>query len=287
MAAPAPSPEESVISQTGIGLRAPHIDEVLARGPIAGFLEIHTENYFGGGAKLKKLDRLRRDHALSFHGVGLSLGRADGLDADHLRQVAELVERFEPALVSEHLSWSAHGHVATPDLLPVPFTEQALRVFADHVDALQNRLRRRVLIENPSNYIAFDGLDYDEPAFLLRLSEMTGCGLLIDINNIYVSAHNLGRDANAYLKALKGTKAIGEFHLAGHDEIATDSGPVLIDTHGRRVPDGVWALYATALELLGDHPTLIEWDTDLPALDVLLAEAAFADGIRVRERAHV
>ena len=285
MAAPAPSPEGSVISRTGIGLRAPHMDEVLARGPIAGFLEVHTENYFGGGVKLRKLDRLGQNHPLSFHGVGLSLGRADGLDRDHLRQVAELVERFEPALVSEHLSWSAHGHVATPDLLPVPLTQQALTVFADHVDAMQTALRRQVLIENPSNYISFDGLDFDEPAFLRRLSEMTGCGLLIDINNIYVSAHNLGRDPNAYLKAFEGCRAIGEFHLAGHDEIATDSGPVLIDTHGKRVPDGVWALYANALDLLGDHPTLIEWDTDLPALDVLLAEAAHADGMRARELA--
>ena len=283
-----PPPPTVIGKRTGIGLRAPHIGDLRARRPAVdflapGFLEVHTENYFGGGPKLKALEDLRQDHALSFHGVGLSLGRADDLDAGHLAQVAALVDRFEPALVSEHLSWSAYGHVHVPDLLPLPLTDEALDIFASHVDRFQNAVGRRVLIENPSNYLAFDGLDYDEPAFLRGLVRRTGCGLLIDINNIYVSARNLGRDAEAYLAALGDGQAIGEFHLAGHDASADG---LLIDTHGQPVRDEVWALYARALERFGDRPTLIEWDSALPALDVLLAEAAKADQVRAPEACH-
>jgi len=279
----ASSPPTVMFPRTGIGLRAPHISELRAGRPAVGFLEVHTENYFGGGAKLKVLDNLRRDYPLSFHGVGLSLGRADDLDDHHLRQVADLVARFEPALVSEHLSWSAYGHVHVPDLLPVPFTDEALDIFAAHVDRFQSAVGRRVLIENPSNYLAFDGLDYDEPAFLLELARRTGCALLLDLNNIFVSAHNLGRDTGTYLEALGDGRAICEFHLAGHD--AMDG--VLIDTHGQPVRDEVWALYRDALRRFGDKPTLIEWDTALPDLDVLLGEAAKADAMRTPEACHV
>ena len=278
-----PASPQVIGSRTGIGLRAPHISELRARRPQVGFLEIHTENYFGGGPKLKVLEDLRHDYPLSFHGVGLSLGRADDLDSEHLQKVADLVRRFEPALVSEHLSWSAYGHVHVPDLLPLPFTEEALDIFVAHVDRFQSALGRRVLIENPSNYLAFDGLDYDEPAFLTELVRRTGCGLLIDLNNIHVSAHNLGRDASAYLTALGDGRAIGEFHLAGHDA----AGDLLIDTHGQPVPDTVWGLYRQALERFGDKPTLIEWDSALPALDVLLGEAGKADTMRMQAFAHV
>jgi uncharacterized protein (UPF0276 family) len=263
------------IGQTGIGLRAPHVAEVLLRRPAAGFLEVHTENYFGGGMKLRHLETLRRDYALSLHGVGLSLGRADGLDEDHLGRVAALVRRFEPDLVSEHLSWSAFGHSATPDLLPVPLTHEALDICAAHVARFQDAVGRAVLIETPSTYVALDG-DYDEPEFLLRLSARTGCKLLIDLNNIHVSAKNCGRDALAYLKGLRDGAAIGEYHLAGHDDI----GGLLVDTHGKPVPDPVWALYDEALARFGDRPTLIEWDSDIPPLDRLLAEAATADARR-------
>ncbi|MBW8734063.1 MAG: DUF692 domain-containing protein, partial [Asticcacaulis sp.] len=178
-----------MITATGIGLRAPHVAEVLDQRPAAGFLEVHTENYFGGGIKLKYLEALRRDYPLSFHGVGLSLGRADGLDADHLAKVGALVRRFEPELVSEHLSWSAFGHFATPDLLPVPLTHDALDVCVMHVDRFQEAVGRTVLIENPSTYVTLDG-DFDEPEFLLALAARTGCRLLIDLNNIHVSANN-------------------------------------------------------------------------------------------------
>jgi hypothetical protein len=276
---------ETGIGQTGIGLRAPHMAEVLSRRPAAGFLEVHTENYFGGGVKLRHLETLRRDYPLSLHGVGLSLGRADGLNKDHLAQVSALVRRFEPALVSEHLSWSAFGHYATPDLLPVPLTQEALDICAAHVSQFQDAVGRTVLIENPSTYVALRG-DYDEPEFLLQLSARTGCKLLIDLNNIHVSAKNCGRDARAYLKGLGNGAAIGEYHLAGHDDI----GGLLVDTHGKPVPDPVWALYDEALDRFGDRPTLIEWDSDLPPLDRLLAEAATADARRavsVRNVSHV
>ena len=258
---------------TGIGLRAPHVAEVLATRPAAGFLEVHNENYFGGGSRLKQLESLRETYPLSLHGVGLSLGRADGLDAGHLRQVADLVRRFEPFHVSEHLSWSAFGHDAAPDLLPLPFTHEALEIAAQHVDQVQTAIGRQILIENPSNYLAFDGMDFDEPEFLSRLAVMTGCGLLLDINNIHVSAHNLGRDATDYLDRLSGGKSVRQYHLAGHEI----SGDFLIDTHGARVCEDVWTLYAEALARFGDHPTLIEWDSDIPALVVLLEEAHLAD----------
>lgn len=270
--------------RTGIGLRAPHISDLRAHRPEVGFIEVHTENYFGGGPKLKVLEDLRQDYALSFHGVGLSLGRADDLDAGHLQNIVALVERFQPALVSEHLSWSAYGHVHVPDLLPLPFTHEALDIFAAHVDRFQSAIKRQVLIENPSNYLAFDALNDDEPTFLLELVRRTGCGLLIDINNIHVSAQNLGRNALAYLDVLGDGRAIGEFHLAGHD-MAPDG--LLIDTHGQPVRDEVWALYREALARFGDKPTLIEWDSALPGLDVLLGEAVKADAIRTPELAHV
>lgn len=264
-----------MITATGIGLRAPHVAEVLTRRPATGFLEVHTENYFGGGVKLRHLETLRRDYSLSFHGVGLSLGRADGLDENHLGQVSALVRRFEPALVSEHLSWSAFGHYATPDLLPLPLTHETLDICAGHVARFQDAVGQTVLIENPSTYVSLDG-DFEEPEFLLALSARTGCRLLIDLNNIHVSTRNCGRDAYTYLKALGDGAAIGEFHLAGHDDI----GGLLVDTHGKPVPEPVWALYDTALARFGDRPTLIEWDSDIPALDRLLAEAATADAHR-------
>ncbi len=273
-----PYAPEGIGRATGIGLRAPHIGDVLEQKPPLGFLEVHTENYFGGGAKLKNLERLRSHYALSFHGVGLSLGRADGLDQAHLKQVAALVRRFEPALVSEHLSWSAYAHSATPDLLPLPFTHEALKVMAQHVDEFQQAIGRQILIENPSNYLVFDGLDFEEPEFLLRLSDMTGCGLLLDINNIHVSAHNLGRDPYAYLASLSRSAAVHQYHLAGHEAVPGPEGAaLLIDTHGKAVRPEVWALYDAALKRFGDQPTLIEWDTDIPALDVLRDEAATAD----------
>jgi len=263
-------------AQAGIGLRFAHHREVHERRPRAAWLEVHSENYMSGGAALECLEALRRDYPLSLHGVGMSLGSADALDRAHLARLARLVERVEPALVSEHLAWSIADHTYLADLLPLPLTEEALDVMCRHVDELQGALGRRVLIENPSTYLRFAHSTIPEWEFLGALAARTGCGLLCDVNNIWVSACNHGWSARRYVAALP-AHAVGEIHLAGHAMRALPDGRTLrIDDHGSRVSADVWALYAFALERFGARPTLIEWDTNLPALDVLLGEAALA-----------
>ncbi|HEX2888530.1 DUF692 domain-containing protein [Vineibacter terrae] len=260
----------------GIGLRARHLDEIAAQAPAVGFLEIHAENHLSGGPALRKVERLRRDHALSVHGVGLSLGSAEGLDAHHLGRVAALVARLQPQFVSEHLAWSVVGGAYLNDLLPLPYTEESLDVVARNIERLQAALRRPVMIENPSGYVAFVQSSIPEPEFLAALAARTGCRLLCDVNNIFVSGCNLGFDPAAYLAALPAA-AVDEIHLAGHARNDADGEVILIDDHGARVSDPVWALYRAAIARFGRRPTLIEWDTDVPALDVLLDEAARAD----------
>jgi uncharacterized protein (UPF0276 family) len=260
----------------GIGLRARHLDEAAGRAPSAGFLEIHAENYLNGGPALRKVERLRRDHALSVHGVGLSPGSAEGLDVRHLARVAALVERLQPRFVSEHLAWSVVGGTYLNDLLPLPYTEESLAVVVRNVGHLQDTLRRPVMIENPSSYVAFAHSTIPEPEFLAALVARTGCGLLCDVNNIFVSGSNIGFDPGAYLASLPAAQ-IGEIHLAGHAHNDADGEPILIDDHGSRVAEPVWALYRDAIARFGPRPTLIEWDTDVPELDVLLDEAARAD----------
>jgi hypothetical protein len=262
-------------ARAGIGLRAPHYRELLERRPDIGWVEVHSENYFGaGGQPHWYLERVRRDYPLSVHGVGLSLGSADPLNLDHLRSLAKLIERFEPSLVSEHLSWSAAGGRYLNDLLPLPYTDEALRVFCDHVMQAQDFLGRRMLIENPSSYVAWCDSTIPEAEFLRAVADCTGCGILLDVNNVYVSAVNHGFDPLAYLAAIP-IAQVEEIHLAGFER----GEQCLIDTHGRRVAEPVWALYAEAMQRFGPVPTLIEWDTDLPPLDVLLAEAAKADAL--------
>lgn len=273
----------------GIGLRGPHLSAIVAAPPAVGFLEVHPENYMGGGPALVALERLRRDRPLSLHGVGLSLGGTDGLDGAHLARLAELAGRLEPALVSEHLSWSSAEGVYLNDLLPLPYTQEALNLVVDHVDEVQERLRRRILIENPSSYLRYRHSTFSEPAFLSALVERTGCALLCDINNIHVSARNLGFDPIGYLDGLPG-EAIGEFHLAGHSANKVGGQEILIDDHGSAVGEEVWALYRAALRRFGPRRALIEWDSRLPALPVLLGEAAKADALCaeiVRERSDV
>ncbi|TXL71126.1 DUF692 domain-containing protein [Vineibacter terrae] len=260
----------------GIGLRARHLDEIAARAPEVGFLEIHAENHLTGGPALRKVERLRCDHAMSVHGVGLSLGSADGLDAYHLGRVAGLVARLEPQFVSEHLAWSVVAGTYLNDLLPLPYTEESLDVVARNVERLQATLQRPVMIENPSGYVVFRQSSIPEPEFLAALVARTGCRLLCDVNNIFVSGCNLGFDPAAYLAALP-PAAIDEIHLAGHARNDADGEVILIDDHGARVDAAVWALYRAAIARFGRRPTLIEWDTDVPALDVLLDEAARAD----------
>lgn len=275
-------------ARAGIGLRAPHVAEILRERPAVGWLEVHAENYMGGGPAIRELERVREDSAISLHGVGLSLGTAGPLDPRHLDRLARLVERIEPALVSEHLSWSIAGGVYLSDLLPLPLTEETLAVVARHVDQVQAKLGRRLLVENPSSYLRFTDSTIPEATFIAELARRTGCGVLCDVNNIYVSSMNLGFDAVRYLAALP-AGAIGEIHLAGHAINDADGRAILIDDHGAPVANAVWRLYALALERFGPVPTLVEWDTNVPPLTVLLGEAAEAQELlnRVAGGAHV
>jgi uncharacterized protein (UPF0276 family) len=268
----------TALGSAGIGLRAPHVDEVVAVRPAVGWLEVHAENYMGGGAALRALEQVRREYPISLHGVGLSLGSADGLDRRHLERLRALAERIQPALVSEHLAWSVSGGAYLNHLLPLPYDDETLGVVTRHVDEAQARLGRRLLIENPSSYLRFRHSSIPEPQFLAELARRTGCGLLCDVNNVFVSGHNVGFDPEAYLDALPAA-AIGEIHLAGHSTNDADGRPILIDDHGRPVADVVWALYARALRRFGPVPSLVEWDTDLPALSTLLGEARRADAV--------
>lgn len=268
-------------STVGIGLRSRHLTEIVRERPAIGFLEIHAENYLVASPALRRMERLRADCELSIHAVGLSLGSAEGIDEDHLARVVALVDRLQPSLVSEHLSWCVHGGHYFNDLLPLPYTEEALDVVARNVGRLQDALRRPVSIENPSCYLAFVHSTLSEPEFLGELVRRTGCGLLLDVNNIVVTAHNLRLEPRDWLASLPGA-AITEYHLAGHAVNDADGETILIDDHGSRVSEGVWQLFEATVESLGARPTLIEWDTDVPALDVLIDEAARAETVLSR-----
>lgn len=268
-------------ARCGIGLRAPHYRDVLATLPDLGWFEVHSENYFGdGGQPLHYLERIRAEYPLSLHGVGMSLGGADGLDKGHLRRLKALIARIEPGLVSEHLCWSTVNSRHLNDLLPLPYTEEALSVVCAHVAEAQDFLGRRILVENVSSYLQYSHSTVDEWDFLAEVAARSGCGILLDINNIYVSACNHEFDARRYLRAIP-AQAVAEIHLAGFDCLDH----LLIDTHGTRVCDDVWALYRETVARLGPVPTLIEWDTDIPALTVLLDEAATAQ--RIADDCHV
>ena len=272
----------------GIGLRARHVGELLDRRPVVPWVEVHAENYMANAAALASLKEVRRSYPVALHGVGLSLGSAGPLDLRHLERLARLVESIEPCVVSEHLSWSGSGGVYLNHLLPLPYTPETLRVVVEHVGQVQERLGRRILVENPSSYLRFRHSSIPEAEFLGELVRRTGCGLLCDVNNVYVSAGNVGLDAEAYLAALP-AGAVGEIHLAGHAVNDADGVNLLIDDHGSPVSPAVWRLYRQALERFGPVPTLIEWDTNIPALDVLLAEAHKADGVfmeALRETGH-
>jgi len=262
----------------GIGLRAPHVHEVIDTRPPTAWLEVHAENYLGGGPALRSLDQLRPSYPISLHAVGLSLGTADGPNPRHLERLAALIGRVEPVLVSEHLSWSIAGGVYFNHLLPLPYTDESLALLCRNVDQTQIALGRQILIENPSSYLRFRDSPIPEPEFLAELARRTGCGLLCDVNNIYVSAHNLGFDAMVYVDALP-RASVGEIHVAGHARNDADGLTILIDDHGSRVSPDVWQLYAHALSRFGPVATLVEWDTDIPTLDTLLAEACVADGL--------
>jgi uncharacterized protein (UPF0276 family) len=262
--------------RAGIGLRSPHVAEVLATRPALAWLEVHPENYLGGGPAVRALQAIRQDYPVSFHAVGLSVGTADGLDRRHLGRLKILADRLEPALVSEHLAWSQVSGAYLNHLLPLPYTDEALAVVCRNVDEVQTTLGRRVLIENPSGYLRFTASTIPEVEFLAALVRRTGCGLLCDVNNVYVTTQNLGLDPVAYLAALP-PGAVDEIHLAGHSVNDADGQLLLIDDHGSPVSPAVWALYEHALRRFGAVPTLVEWDTEVPTLEVLLQEARRAE----------
>jgi len=268
-------------SCAGIGLRAPHYRDFLAARQPVGWLEVHAENYFGaGGWDLHVLERVRRDYPVSLHGVGLGLGSAFGWEAEHLERFAVLAERIQPAAVSEHLCWTSVDGMSMNDLLPLPYTAEALCRVAERVMRVQERLRRQIFVENISAYLEFAESEMSEGEFLRELVARTGCGVLLDVNNLYVNQVNLGSDAVALMAALA-PACVGEIHLAGHQA----AGGMLIDTHGARVASPVWSLYEYALERFGQVATLVEWDTDIPELAVLLEEAAHAQSMMGTRRA--
>jgi uncharacterized protein len=259
---------------TGVGLRAGHVRQVLTCRQEVDWLEIHPENYMSEPRSLVQLELLRRDYPISFHGVGLSLG-TESLDHAHLSRLAQLTERLEPFLVSEHLSWGTVDGAHFNELLPLPYTEEVLDVLVRNVRQAQDVLARQILIENPAHYLQFRHSTLTEATFLTELVARTGCGLLCDINNLFVSEHNVGIGALAYLSSIP-AEHVGEIHLAGHAEMAIDGDAVLIDNHGGPVSEGVWQLYGEAIRQFGDRPTLVEWDTNLPPLCTLIGEAARA-----------
>ena len=275
----------TIPARSGIGLRAPHMRELLETRPAVAWLEVHSENYFAdGGRAVAELMRVRRDYPLSLHGVGLSLGSVDPLDEGHLQRLERAVERFAPALVSEHLCWTSASGAHFHDLLPLPHTAEAVRHVAERIARVQERLRRRILIENVSSYLEYEHSAMSEWEFLREVAARAGCGILLDVNNIYVSAVNHGFDPRRYIDSVP-ADAVGEFHLAGHADRRVDGVDLLIDTHDRPVKAAVWELYTHALRVIGPRPTLLEWDSALPPLAELLGEAAKAERMLVQGHA--
>ena len=267
---PAPIP-----ARAGIGLRLQHYREILEEPPPVAWMEAHPENYFGeGGAPLQILERIRAHYPLSFHGVGLSLGSTDPIDSTHLRKLKALVDRFQPSLVSEHLSWSSVDGRFLNDLLPLPYTEESLNLVCGKIDEIQTELQRSMLIENVTQYLTWPDSTIPEGEFMAEVVRRTGCGILLDLNNLYVNAVNLHLDPVQFLDAIP-PDAVQEIHLAGFDRV----GRWLVDTHGRAVCPEVWSLYQWTLYHLGPRPTLIEWDTNVPPLAELVEQASQADAV--------
>lgn len=266
--------------RAGVGLRADHYEEILQNRPDLGWFEVHSENYFGeGGRPLHYLEKIAEHYPLSFHGVGLSLGTTDPINKTHLGKLKQLVERFDPGLISEHLSWGSVGGRYFNDLFPMPYTEQALNHMVERVSQVQEFLGRQILIENVSSYLQFESSTIPEWEFISALAQQSGCGILFDVNNIYVNARNHKFDPAVFINAVP-VEYVKEMHLAGHTVKQLDDGEIiLIDTHNKRVTDDVWSLYRDAVHRFGEVPVLIEWDTDIPALSVLEDEANTAEQI--------
>lgn len=267
-------------ARAGVGFKPEHFTGIDAAPQPVGFFEVHAENYMGaGGPPHAKLERLRADYALSIHGVGLSIGAMQPLDRDHLGRLKTLCTRYEPESFSEHLAWSSHGEVFLNDLLPLPYTEETLARVAEHIDEVQSVLGRQMLLENPATYLTFEESTIEETDFLGELVRRTGCGLLLDVNNVFVASTNHNLDPRAYLARFP-LSAVREIHLSGHSETVDDAGaPLLIDSHDTPVKDPVWALYEEVIARTGPVATLIEWDNDVPDWPVLRVEAEAAEAI--------
>jgi len=264
--------------RAGLGLKPEHFQDVLQSKPDLGFFEIHAENYMlAGGPMHYFLEQIRQDYGVSIHGVGLSVGGEGPLDVAHLQRLKKLIDRYQPESFSEHLAWSSHGGTFFNDLLPVPYTQHALDRVCAHIDQIQELFQRMILLENPATYVEFSTSEMPEESFITEITQRTGCGLLLDVNNLYVSAINHQRNPSRMLSALP-LSQIGEIHLAGHYEETDPNGyALLIDHHGAPTAEAVWSLYQEALSLVGPQATLIERDHDIPALNVLLDEAARAE----------
>lgn len=283
MAAPLPTSNNCrepnpIPAAAGIGLRYQHHALVLQNRPPVGWLEVHSENYMGGGAPIRYLDQIREHYPISLHGVGLSLGTDGPLDQAHLARLKTLIDRIEPGLVSEHLSWSVADGIYLDDLLPLPYTEETMQLVCQHINETQDFLGRRILIENPSTYLRFKDSVIPEWEFLAEIARRTGCGILLDVNNVFVSASNFRFDPMTYIAAIP-VDAVGEIHLAGHTVNQIGKATIRIDDHGSRVCDAVWDLYRNTVKRVGALPVLIEWDTQVPALEVLVSEAKKAEQI--------
>lgn len=269
----------SQLQLTGIGLRTPHISELLEKKPGIAWVEVHSENYFGeGGRPIYQLEQVRRDYPISLHGVSLSLGSTDELNWQHLTQLKNLHARIDACLISDHLSWSSYNGQYLHDLLPLPYTDESVEHIANRIQQVQDFLGKQILIENISSYVTYTHSTIPEWEFLRAVAERSGCGILLDVNNIYVSATNLGFNPNHYLTAIP-AKLVQEIHLAGFTTTMIDGKEVLIDSHNQRVVPAVWDLFRESIKQLGVKPTIIEWDTDLPTLDKLCLEAYRAENI--------
>ena len=279
-------PAHPIAGLAGASFKPQHLQSILSGPRPRGFFEIHAENYMGaGGPPHRALETIRKDHPLSLHGVCMSIGAPQPLDRAHLARFRALVRRYEPALVSEHLAWSTHDDVYYNDLLPLPYDEATLATVCDHVDQVQETIGRPLLIENPSTYVLYRESTMSETEFIRAVARHTGCGLLLDVNNVFVSATNHGFSALRYLADFP-LAAVGEIHLAGHAEQSDDEGdPLLIDSHDRPVADSVWMLFETVIERAGPVPTLIEWDSEIPDWRRLEAEAAAAQAVLDRSLA--
>ncbi len=276
--------ENTLPHKTGVGFKTVHLEDIPATHKHICWYEIHPENYMvEGGYMLHALERIRENYPISMHGVGLSIGANKPLDKEHLQRFKRLIDRFQPSLISEHLAWSSHEEVFLNDLLPLPYNNDTLKIVSDHISEMQDTLGRTMLLENPSTYLTYKNSDMEETEFLKTLAQKTGCGLLLDVNNVYVSAHNNGYDAYHYIDNFPHTY-IGEIHLGGHHIDTVDKEDIIIDSHSDKVADEVWKLFDYTMQQIGTRPVLVEWDGNIPEFSELEKEAERATSIMMKSQ---